>query len=435
MTNGEREWFTLSVTPAKAGVQVLDSRFRGNDEARAGIRKRMITAPTIDLARASRTEWDAVVVGAGPAGAFAALKLARAGRATLLVERKSFPRPKVCGGCLNAHALAALGRAGLIETLRGCGAQPVSTVHLRHRGRAVQLPIPAGLAVSRAVLDAMIVGAAIDAGCAFLPETTALLVPEAGAPWREGWRRLDVQHHHHRARVASRMVMIADGLAHSSLRECPELRSRVSSTSRIGVGGLADRAIAGATPGAITMAVGRHGYVGITLVEQGRTNIAAALDAGFLKLQANPARAVSSILSEAGIPHDSGALDEVDWQGTVPLTRHMPRPVARRVFVLGDAAGYVEPFTGEGMAWAFAAVEIVVPLATRGILAWDAAIERDWLSAYRGLVATDQRWCRAVSRVLRSSWATRAIVGALSPFPGLARPLLAHMTPARQTNC
>jgi flavin-dependent dehydrogenase len=49
-----------------------------------------------------------------------------------------------------------------------------------------------------------------------------------------------------------------------------------------------------------------------------------------------------------------GAFDPLDWLGTLPLTRRTPRPAGHRVLVVGDAAGYVEPFTGEGMAWALA---------------------------------------------------------------------------------
>ena len=62
--------------------------------------------------------WDAVVVGAGPAGSMAALGLARAGAAVLLVDRATFPRPKVCGCCLNGAALAALRSACVPGTRR-----------------------------------------------------------------------------------------------------------------------------------------------------------------------------------------------------------------------------------------------------------------------------------------------------------------------------
>ena len=57
---------------------------------------------------ASPEQWQAVVVGAGPAGALAALQLARQGVRVLLVEKRAFPRWKVCGCCLNAQALSLI---------------------------------------------------------------------------------------------------------------------------------------------------------------------------------------------------------------------------------------------------------------------------------------------------------------------------------------
>ncbi|MBX9624847.1 MAG: FAD-dependent oxidoreductase, partial [Gemmataceae bacterium] len=66
--------------------------------------------------------WDAVVVGAGPAGSVTARGLARRGLAVLLVDKATFPRPKVCGCSLNAAALTGLGAVGLGHVPAACGA-------------------------------------------------------------------------------------------------------------------------------------------------------------------------------------------------------------------------------------------------------------------------------------------------------------------------
>src|SRR5687768_6696769 len=65
--------------------------------------------------------WDAVVVGGGPAGAIAALALARRGRRVALLERWRYPRDKACGDGLIPDAIACLGRHGLLDRVAGLG--------------------------------------------------------------------------------------------------------------------------------------------------------------------------------------------------------------------------------------------------------------------------------------------------------------------------
>jgi flavin-dependent dehydrogenase len=386
-------------------------------------------SPTIDLARASASSWDAIVIGAGPAGALSACLLARARLNVLLVERKAFPRAKVCGGCLNAHALAALARAGLDDRVRALGATTVRALRLHQRARVATIALPPGLAVSRYALDAELVSAAIEAGCAFLPETAALVLPEGDLPWRDGWRRVTLQRQHeHGVQAAARAVLVADGLAHSSLRECASFHGRVSSSARIGVGGAADPGTVPLMPGSITMAVGRHGYVGAVAVEGGRVNIAAAVDPGFLKEQAGTSDAIRALLAEAGV-HAGPGLDAVDWMGTIPLTRRLPHPATRGVFILGDAAGYVEPFTGEGMAWAFAGAEAVVPIVKRAMVSHDPRLEQDWVRVHARGIGREQWWCRVVARTLRMPAVVTPLVLLLRQYPAVARPLVAHLTP------
>jgi flavin-dependent dehydrogenase len=175
------------------------------------------------------------------------------------------------------------------------------------------------------------------------------------------------------------------------------------------------------------MAIGKRGYVGVVDVERGGTIVAAALDAAHTRDSGGPAEAVAAILAEAGARADAAALRQVDWTGTVALTRRLQRPVGARIFVLGDAAGYVEPFTGEGIAWAFASAHEVVPFVRRGLSEWSASLEHDWLAARRARIERQQRWCRALASVLRHPPAVRAALAALQLRPQLARPVLARI--------
>ena len=63
-------------------------------------------------------------------------------------------------------------------------------------------------------------------------------------------------------------------------------------------------------------------------------------------------------------------------RGTASLTRQT-RPIAgERFFVLGDATGYIEPFTGEGMAWAMVSGQAIAPLVRQGIKYWEPSLPR-----------------------------------------------------------
>ncbi len=104
-------------------------------------------AGTIDAPEAATRSWDAVIVGAGPSGAIVARETARAGLATLLVERLRFPRSKVCGGCLNHTAVESLRRADLGERLDLSGGQTVGQVRLHHLGRTSTIAMPGGMAL------------------------------------------------------------------------------------------------------------------------------------------------------------------------------------------------------------------------------------------------------------------------------------------------
>jgi geranylgeranyl reductase family protein len=113
-----------------------------------------------------RSQWEAAVVGAGPAGAMAALHLARRGRRVLLIDRARFPRDKTCGDGLIADALAALNRAGLGDAVRCLGHRMDSTSVFSPAG--IEFTIPGEyVTLSRRVLDALVAREAVAAGASF----------------------------------------------------------------------------------------------------------------------------------------------------------------------------------------------------------------------------------------------------------------------------
>jgi len=116
-----------------------------------------------ELAGVPPDGWDVVVVGAGPAGAIAALHLARRGRRVLLADRHAFPREKICGDGLIPDALHALERAGLLEEIRRV-AHPVTRIALFSPSRIEVAVEVECLTLKREVLDAIVAGGAVAAG-------------------------------------------------------------------------------------------------------------------------------------------------------------------------------------------------------------------------------------------------------------------------------
>ena len=371
---------------------------------------------TLTAEAAGATLWDAVVIGAGPAGATAARELAGLGRRVLLVDRARFPRRKVCGCCLNGSAAATLKAVGLGGLLSRLGAAPVRDLRLSVNGISAELPLPATVALSREAFDAALVRAAVAAGAGFLPEVAASVGPTG-----DGSRTVILNTPVGRRSTCARVVLAADGLSGRSAE------SQVEPGSRLGIGAVLPAEAGGDYPaGRLFMAVGRGGYVGLVRLEDGRLDVAAAADPDFVRGCGGPGPTASQIMKSSGFPFPS-AWAEADWRGTPLLTRRAGVPAAERLLVVGDAAGYVEPFTGEGMAWALAAGRAVAPIADRGIREWDQRLITEWSAVHRRAVAGRQAVCRAAAFVLRRPGAAGLITALLARWPGLAGPVLRRL--------
>jgi len=170
------------------------------------------------------------------------------------------------------------------------------------------------------------------------------------------------------------------------------------------------------------MACGRAGYVGLVRLEDGRLDVAAAFDPGALRRLGGPARAATGVIAEVGWPVPAG-LAAGPWRGTPGLTSRPERIGAERLFVLGDAAGYVEPFTGEGIAWALTSARALCPLALRAVERWDPGFPALWAALHRRALGP-RRLCHATARLLRSPLLTGVLVRLLANVPALAGPIV-----------
>ncbi|MDB5307003.1 MAG: NAD-binding protein [Gemmataceae bacterium] len=368
-----------------------------------------------------RPEWDAVVVGAGPAGSVTARELARGGASVLLVEKTTFPRAKVCGCCLNGAALAALRGVGLGHVTEACGAVPLRSIQLAAGRSRVELALPTGVSLSREMFDAALVREATAAGVSFLPGTVARCGDDASGD--QDHRPVELHRGSDRTSVRVRVVVAANGLPGR-----PGVRPGVSPGSRLGGGVVVPALLAPGVfaPGTIYMATGPGGYVGLVRLENDQLDIAAAFDPGFVRSSGGLGAAAVALLARTDWPPIPG-LAQLPWKGTPALTRRPAKVAARRLFAVGDAAGYVEPFTGEGMAWAVASAAALAPIARRAVAAWDDTLVQEWERIHARVVRRRQWVCRAAAHILRSPVFTGLAVRTLALLPFLSRPVVAAL--------
>jgi flavin-dependent dehydrogenase len=321
--------------------------------------------------------------------------------------------------------------AGLGHLLRSAEATALTRLDLAAGGRRVSLQLPAGVAISRLHFDAELVKEAVHAGAEFVSGTTAIV---RGLADRCRFRSINLQHEDRSARARARMVIVADGLGRTSLKHHRRFAAQVAAASRIGLGATMPASPSDIEAGCVLMSVARTGYVGMVRVPGDGLNLAAAIDPNVVR-QHGPTEAVRHILNQAGVPVPN-RLDTVEWRGTGLLTRRSSRLSARRLLLLGDAAGYVEPFTGEGMTWGMLSAILAAPWIDdwmsqdRGPTAdcigtrqeFDR-LARSWSDIHRTHIAFRQRDCRWLSRLLRSPAAVRVAM-ALIPLAPPLTPLL-----------
>ncbi len=380
----------------------------------------MKLSATLTPNEATRHRWDCAVIGAGPAGAMAGREMAMRGASVLLIEKAEFPRYKVCGCCLNPRSLEILGDTGLDHIIGDGNGIAVNRVRLAASGRIAEFGIPQGAAISRSEFDLRMAQEAIAKGVQFLPNTAAFL--ESKSP---DYRTLKLRSGTEEVVIESRIVIAATGLAGQFEKGNAKEAVVIEPGSRIGAGVITEL-IAGYSRDVIHMACGRSGYVGIVQIEGDRLDIAAALDAEAVRRAGGIGPVAAEIMTQSGLP-EIPELANRPWKGTPFLTRHVKHLAEERLFRIGDAAGYVEPFTGEGMAWALAAGRAVVPLAIAGVETWSSDLIAEWNRIYRYEVARRQTTCRLAAAVLRQPFLTGSAVRLLSAMPLLAKPILRGM--------
>lgn len=357
--------------------------------------------------------FDAVVVGAGPAGAAAALVMGRAGLSILLIESSAFPRWKVCGCCLGTTGQAVLEELGCDSVLQDARAVHLQRTQVTWRGRSVRLPGGGMRVVSRAVLDSGLVDAAARSGVMTAFGCRARL-EDAG---REGGdlarvRLTETADRSSSVCVRARAVVVASGL--SGLGGAESRAVRIRRGSLMGLGVVSDVAPPWLERGTLSMVCSPIGYVGCVHDELGQAVWGAAVRPAAFREAGSPALVVQRIMQQARMSMDG--LPSESWKGTPLLTRRSTASTGR-TYNVGDSLGYVEPVTGEGMSWGLLTGaecgSLIAQAGSDEAQGIEPGVGRAWKKRSSGLMRLRRVRCAAVSRAVRN----RLAMGVLTALP------------------
>ena len=409
-------------------------------------REASVRGRALSPAEAAARPWQVVIVGGGPAAAACGLAAAAGGLRVLLVERSRMPRAKLCGCCLSPRGQAELAKMGLRLSGASAGV-PLKQLRLVTPSGQARIPFTGPHALSRDRLDSSLLGLAVDRGCHLLPETVVQSVAyhagEARLTCRTG---PDATDHDSllepcqppaatSIELTAECVVLATGLPDSVRLRSPQPGNGdaavAAPSGRIGLGATLPPHTAPLPPGELIMAVESFGYCGVVLLEDGRVDIAAAVDTSAVS-QASPTDLLQTLLAKTGL--GPLPLHTVRVRGTPPLT-HRRRLTQGRVFRVGDEACYVEPFTGEGIGWALTSGRLAgeaLAVSAIGDRLDHVAAARLYERQSASELAGSFRRCGLIAKAVRSPRLMRAALGGLRLAPWAGGPLVRLATGCRR---
>jgi flavin-dependent dehydrogenase len=358
------------------------------------------------------------IVGGGPAGSATACLLARAGVDVLLLDRAHFPRDKPCSEYMSPLASRVLDALGVLERIERSGAAHLTGMRVRapngvafhgqfadvvrYRGYRDR-----GLALRRTVLDALLLERAREMGARVYEGTRVASLTRDDSSGRViGLETIDAGRPR---RVSASVVVGADGLRSmvarrldlSATRLAPRRLAFVS--HHVGVDGVGDYG---------EMHVERDGYIGLADVGGGFTNVALVVPRERARAASGDAAAfVDDWIRRRPhlAPRFSRARRVTPVLATGPFASAARRAWAAGAALVGDAADFFDPFTGEGIYAALRGAEMLAPCVI------DALAARTPRDADAALQAYDRERVREFS----GKWAVERIIGAAVSFPPL----------------
>jgi flavin-dependent dehydrogenase len=343
----------------------------------------------------------ALIVGGGPAGASAAIALARGGAMPVVIERSPGERDLVCGGFLGWDAIAALKKLGLDPAT--LGAKPIHRLRLVAGRKVVEAELPGAAAgLSRRRLDATLIRMAEEAGAAVLRGRTARALDG-------GCLRLDDG-----SEMAADAVFLATGKH--------ELRGAVRAVGNrpVSVGLRTTLAPPADLAGIIELHLYKGGYAGLLLQEDGAANL--CLSVAQARMTSGREALLAELMQEAPMLAERlGGTIPADWEAIAGVPYGWrARAAEPGLFRLGDQAAVIASLAGDGIAIAL----------TSAAAAAHACLHGDGAPAFQHAFAARARRPIAIAETLRhmaEAPARRKLMLGLAGMPGIAK-LAARLT-------
>ena len=311
---------------------------------------------------------DALIIGAGPAGAATAILLRLAGWRVVLVEKSVYPRQKVCGECISAGGLALLDELGVGAAVSAFASAELRQVGWMGEASSLAADLPScgpgrhqyGRALGRDLLDKLLVDRARELGVTILQPAKVKGV--WGEPGNFECEILECEKQPagvtvHALRVRASVVIDA----HGSWDAAPGDTNRASRHIRHGsdlFGFKASFTDATLPEGNLPVLAFAGGYGGMVIAERGRLTLAGCIRRDTLRalrqnLRARSAGSVFEQYLRNSCPGVQASLKEArqvgSWLTVGPLRLGMRRGETRGLFRVGNAAGEMHPLIGEGM--------------------------------------------------------------------------------------
>ena len=363
--------------------------------------------------RVPASQYDVVIAGGGPAGASAAIHLAALGARVLVAEQKHFPRAKLCGEFISPECLEHFNRLGVLDRMIDAGGARLAETRFYSRsGRSVNVPSEwfgasstAALGLSRAEMDARLLARAKEAGVEVLEGAQAVRVLSQGGRVRG----LSLKQDGRVVEVNSLVALDATGRARALARLTERVNDRRASARQRPrlVAFKAHLEDARGAPAHCEIYFYRGGYGGLSRVENNLSNLCFIARARDVRAcGGDAARVVREVLmkNQRAAQTLAQARAHSGWLA-VALEGFGRRAIvpAAGLLAVGDAASFIDPFTGSGMLMALESGALAARVVARHLCALrgGAPFEgaaRDYRALYRKSFGARLRVCAMMRR-------------------------------------